>query len=129
MEAAAVARLADSSVRMVTSYRSVRVESLFARDPDRTLRFVRGRLGGLGVDDDEHARLRATLMVYLDESSSRIATSKRLGIHPNTVANRVRAARALLDSDVAESRVELRAALRLAVTLGSAVLSEPAGTG
>jgi DNA-binding PucR family transcriptional regulator len=124
MDAAAVSRLAGGSGRRVTLYRSVRVAALFARDPDRARRFVRGQLGGLGVDNDEHARLRATLTVYLDESGSRLATAKRLGIHPNTVANRVRAARALLDHEAGESRVELRAALRLAVTLGPAVLRD-----
>jgi hypothetical protein len=124
MDAAAVARLADSTSRRATLYRSVRVAALFARDPERTRRFVTAHLGALGVDNDEHARLRATLMVYLDESGSRLATAKRLGIHPNTVANRVRAARSLLGEDEAESRVELRAALRLAVTLGPVVLAD-----
>ena len=61
-------------------------------------------------------------MVYLEERGSRVATAERLGIHPNTVANRVRASRALLAHDLAESRVELRIALRLALALGSSVL-------
>jgi hypothetical protein len=124
-DAAAVARLAGPRARTMTVFSAVRVPALFARDPDQTRRFVRRQLGGLGVESDEHNRLRATLMVYFDEGASRIATSRRLGIHPNTVANRVRAARALLDDDTAESRVELRAALRLAVILGPAVLTEP----
>ena len=121
-DAAGVAALANFAAGRVTLYRSVRVAALFARDPDRTRRFVRGQLGSLAADDDESARLRATLMVYLEERGSRVATAERLGIHPNTVANRVRASRALLAHDLAESRVELRIALRLALALGSSVL-------
>jgi DNA-binding PucR family transcriptional regulator len=84
-------------------------------------------LGPLSVDDDENARLRATLKVYLEENASRVAVSRRLGIHANTVANRVRACQELLGRDLGTRQVELQVALTLAETLGAAVLRETSG--
>ncbi|MEA2312521.1 MAG: hypothetical protein QOE28_2489 [Solirubrobacteraceae bacterium] len=106
----------------VTAFHAVEVAALFADDPERTRRFVHERLGGLATDDDESHRLRATLMLYLEENGSRVATAKRIGVHPNTVANRIRACREILGHDVGHDQVPLLVALTLAATLGPAVL-------
>jgi DNA-binding PucR family transcriptional regulator len=96
--------------------------ALVAGDLERARRFVRAELGALAAGDDETTRLRATLKVYLEESGSRVATARRLGVHPNTVANRVQSCREVLARDLTERRVQLEVALALAQLLGPAVL-------
>ncbi len=106
----------------VTRYRSVELAAMLVHDPDRTRRFVHAQLGGLAVDDDHCSRLRATLRVYLDEHCSRLATAERLGVHPNTIGNRIRTCQELLDRELSGQTLELHAALALADMLGSPVL-------
>jgi DNA-binding PucR family transcriptional regulator len=122
-DTARVARLAARRPGTITSYNAVELATFMADDIARTRRFVQDQLGPLGRDDDEHRRLRVTLMLYLEEHGSRIATARRLGIHPNTVANRIRTCRELLDHDLSHRQVHLQVALSLAATLGPAVLS------
>jgi DNA-binding PucR family transcriptional regulator len=124
-DAVDAARVAIASRRRsgtVIPFHAVELAALIAGDPDRTRRFVRERLGKLARDDDESARLRATLILYLEENGSRVATAKRIGIHPNTVANRIRTCRELLGHEVEKDQVPLLVALTLAATLGPAVL-------
>jgi DNA-binding PucR family transcriptional regulator len=124
-DAGDTARVVNLSGRLagtVTAFHAVELAALLAGDPDRTQRFVHGRLGALARDDDETARLRATLMIYLEENGSRVATAARIGIHPNTVANRIRTCRELLGRDFGKDQVLLMVALELATTLGTAVL-------
>lgn len=106
----------------ITRYRSVELAAMLVHDPERTRRFVRAQLGELALDDDHCGRLRATLRVYLDEHCSRLATAERLGVHPNTIGNRIRACQELLDRDLGNGSLELHAALALADQLGSPVL-------
>ena len=91
-------------------------------DTARARRFVRSELGPLAEDDDEAARLRIILKVYLEESGSRVGTARRLNVHPNTVANRVQTCRDMLDRSLGDRRVQLEVALALAELLGPAVL-------
>ena len=49
-----------------------------------------GRLGPLADDDDQHARLRDALRVFLQENGSYKATAERLILHKNSVQYRVR---------------------------------------
>jgi DNA-binding PucR family transcriptional regulator len=121
-DAARVAMLAGRRPGTVTRYRSVQLGALMAGEVERTRRFVLDHLGPLAAADDETARLRATLKVYLEEHRSRIAAARRLGIHQNTVANRVKACRELLGDELGERSAELQVALTLAQTLGDAVL-------
>ena len=65
------------------------------------------RLSGTGTSG-------ATLRVYLEEHASPARTAARLGVHPNTVANRVRAAEELLGRDAAGRVAETLVALQLA---------------
>ena len=127
LDAARVLMLSERSPGSVARYRTVQLGALMLGDQERTSRFVLEELGPLSVDDDENARLRATLKVYLEENASRVAVSRRLGIHANTVANRVRACQELLGRDLRTRQVELQVALTLAETLGAAVLRETSG--
>ncbi|MBJ7330574.1 MAG: helix-turn-helix domain-containing protein [Solirubrobacteraceae bacterium] len=123
-----VALTAGRRLGSVVPFRRVELAALLSDDLQRARRFVDGHLGPLAVDDDEHGRLRSTLRVYLEENGSRVAVARRLGIHANTVGNRVRACEELLGGELPERRVELHVALALAQTLGSSVLRPGAVT-
>lgn len=122
IDAARVARLGERRPGAVTAHRAVELPAPLSADVERARRFVREQLGRLAREDDETARLRATLLAYLEENGSRIATAERLGIHPNTVANRIRAYRELLDHDLSRRWARLQVALGLAASPGPAVL-------
>ena len=121
-DAARVAMVAGRRPGSVVRYRSVQLGALLSGDLERTARYVREQLGALAAGDDASARLRVTLKVYLEEHASRIAAARRLGIHQNTVANRVKTCRDLLGHDLSTGVVDLQVALTLAQTLGDAVL-------
>jgi DNA-binding PucR family transcriptional regulator len=97
----------------VVRYGRIVVPSLLTVDPERARSFVMRELGELARPDDATTRLRATLLVFLDEGSRPLSTAKRLGIHQNTVNYRIRQAEALLGHAVRERRYELETALRL----------------
>jgi DNA-binding PucR family transcriptional regulator len=121
-DAATVAVASRRRPGSVVRFHAVELAALLVGDLERTRRFVHERLGALATDDDEHHRLRATLLLYLEENGSRVAAAKRIGVHPNTVANRIRTCREILDRDVGQDQVPLLVALTLAATLGPAVL-------
>ena len=97
-----------------TSFGSVALDALLTQDIDEAGRFARNELGSLMDDSDSCRRLAATLEVFLHEESSFVRAARRLGIHENTVAYRVRRAEEMLGRKAAERQLELRAALRLA---------------
>jgi hypothetical protein len=114
------ARLARRVVQLrggtgaVATYPDLALEALLTEDPDAARRFVDRELGPLAAGDDAAARLASTLAIFLEEGASFVRAGRRLGIHANTVAYRVRRAEALLGRPVAERQLELRVALRLA---------------
>lgn len=108
-----VAQLVRRPAGSITRYRQVALSSLLLHDVDGARRFVAGELGELAADDDGARRVAATLRVYLEEDSSPVRASRRLGIHPNTVAYRVRRAEAMLGHPVTSRPLELQVALAL----------------
>jgi DNA-binding PucR family transcriptional regulator len=86
--------------------------------------FVRRELGRLALTDETTRRLAATLRTYLDENGSRGRTAKRLHVHENTVAYRIRQAEELLGRALDKRTLELRAALTLAE-----LVAEPSDAG
>lgn len=104
-------------------YQSVALASLLSADPAHAVRFAQDELGVLGAPSDLMARLRATLRVYLEERLSPSRTSRRLGIHQNTVVYRVRQAEELLGRPIDERRLELEVALRLCDALDGLALA------
>lgn len=122
VKAMRVAQLAGRRPGTVVLYREVELAALALDDIERTRHFVRSVLRDLAIDDDETARLRATLKVFLDCDRSRRDAAERLGLHPNTIGARVQACQELLGPDAGRRPAELRAALALGASLGSAVL-------
>lgn len=119
-QARRVASLAGLGAGTLTRYDQVALRSLATANLPEAREFVERELGGLAANDDVSVRLAATLRAYLDELASRGRTAKRLGIHENTVSNRVRQAEEVLGRPVEERNLELRVALAIADLVRSA---------
>jgi DNA-binding PucR family transcriptional regulator len=122
VDAQRVARGRGRRAGAVVRYGNVELAAMLVGDLERARRFVQRHLGALAVDDEDTARLRATLRAYLDEQGSRQATAERLGVHSNTVGNRVNRCQDLLGQPVGVRAFELHAALVVAQVLGPPVL-------
>ncbi|WP_158240340.1 PucR family transcriptional regulator [Mycobacterium hubeiense] len=114
VEAQRIARLVGRPVGSVTRYDTVSLRAITTVDIDQARVFVQRELGRLGSTDETTRRLAATLRTYLDENCSRGRTAKRLHIHENTVAYRIRQAEELLGRSLDKRTLELRVALTLA---------------
>ena len=90
------------------------LEALLLGDLDEARRFVERELGALAGDAEATRRIVATVLAFLDEGASFARAARRLGVHENTVAYRVRRAEELRGRRVADRRLELHVALRLA---------------
>jgi DNA-binding PucR family transcriptional regulator len=84
--------------------------------------WVLSTLAGLASDDEHHARLRETLLVFLQSGGSYKTTAQQLLLHKNTVQYRVRKAEESLGRPVGENRHDVELALRASHWLGSSVL-------
>ena len=84
-------------------------------------------LAGLAVDDEHHARLRETLLVFLQSGGSYKATAERLMVHKNTVQYRIRKAEESLGRPVGENRHGVELALQACHWLGLSVLQHVPG--
>ena len=83
-------------------------------------------LAGLADEDEHHARLRETLLVFLQTGGSYKTTAEQLMLHKNTVQYRIRKAKESLGLPMGEDRYEVQLALRASQWLGSSVLQPPA---
>jgi hypothetical protein len=90
--------------------------------------WVLGTLADLATDDEHHARLRDTLLIFLRSGGSYKTTAEQLMLHKNTVQYRIRKAEESLGRPVADSRHDVELALLASHWLGSAVL-RPAAAG
>ena len=104
----------------------VRLEAMLLSDETRARAFVSAELGRLSASDTIAERLRETLLAWL-ATGSHVSAAAMLGVHENTVRNRIRQAEALLDASVLLRRTELQVALRLERVLkADALAREPA---
>lgn len=108
-----IAQLTQQRAGTVTRYDTVALAALASTDVGEAREFVRAELGQLLGDDDQSVRLSATLRVYLEENMSPSRASRRLGVHENTIANRIRSAQELLPHPIEQRACELQVALRL----------------
>jgi DNA-binding PucR family transcriptional regulator len=114
VQARRVAQLARSRPGSVTRYEDVALTALASVDMELARDLVARELGPLAEQDDDTVRLAATLRVYLEEQASPRRTAQRLGVHENTVKNRVRTIREVLGHAPEQRVAELLVALRLA---------------
>ncbi len=90
--------------------------------------WVLATLAGLATDDEHHARLRETLLVFLQTGGSYKATAERLTLHKNTVQYRIHKAEESLGRPVGERQHDVELALRASHWLGASVLRQAQGT-
>ena len=105
--------------------REVRLETMLLGDEQRARRFLADELGQLAARDSGAARLRETLLAWL-ATGSHVSAAAMLGVHENTVRNRIRAAEALLGAPLLGRRTELQVALRLERVLSASDAAQAA---
>jgi DNA-binding PucR family transcriptional regulator len=86
-----VAQLARRRPGTITSFADVALTALASADERAARDFVAAELGPLAAEDEDTRRLAETLCAYLEERSSPRRTAHRLGVHENTIKNRIRA--------------------------------------
>jgi DNA-binding PucR family transcriptional regulator len=107
------------------TYAEVAPVAMMLGSADLLRAWVLSTLGQLATDDEHHARLRDTLLVFLDTGGSYKATAERLLLHKNSVQYRIRKAEETLGRPVGDSRHDLELALRASRWLGRSVLRSP----
>ena len=120
LAAQAVALAAGRAPRVVT-FEEVAPVAMMLGSADLLRAWVLAILGGLATDDEHHARLRDTLLTFLQSGGSYKATAEQLTLHKNTVQYRIRKAEESMGRP-AGSRYDVELALRASHWLGPAVL-------
>jgi DNA-binding PucR family transcriptional regulator len=113
MHARRIARLTGRRPGFVTAWDDVALAAVASVDLELAQQFVASELGALADNDDQTSRLATTLRVYLDEGMSPRRAAQRLGVHENTIGNRIRVAQERLPRPIEERACELQVALRL----------------
>jgi PucR C-terminal helix-turn-helix domain/GGDEF-like domain len=116
LEAARIQRAVGQEGQPYLWAREVRLEALLLHDEQRARDFVAEELGPLASAEPQAARLRDTLKAWL-ATGSVVSAAAMLGVHENTVRNRIRAAEDMLGMPLLPRRTELQAALRLYAVL------------
>jgi DNA-binding PucR family transcriptional regulator len=120
--AAQAVALAAGSPPRVTAFSEVAPVAMMLGSPDLLRAWVLSTLAGLATDDEHHARLRDTLLTFLQTGGSYKTTAERLVLHKNTVQYRIRKAEESLGRPVGENQDDVGLALRASHWLGSSVL-------
>jgi PucR C-terminal helix-turn-helix domain/GGDEF-like domain len=123
LRAHAVALIAGPAAPRVIRFAEVAPIALLAEDIGAARTWVSRALGPLAADDDQTARLRETLQVFLSTGGSYQETAERLSLHKNTVFYRVRKAQEVRGRKVADDRFVVELALLACHWLGPAVLT------
>ena len=118
----AVALAAGSPPPRAVTFSEVAPVAMMLGSDDLLRAWVLSTLAGLAADDEHHARLRETLLVFLQSGGSYKTTAERLMLHKNTVQYRIRKANESLGRPVGENRHDVELALRASHWLGSSVL-------
>jgi hypothetical protein len=120
--AQAVALAAGSPPPRAVAFSQVAPVAMMLGCPDLLRAWVLSTLAGLAADDEHHARLRETLLVFLQSGGSYKATAEQLVLHKNTVQYRIRKAEESLGRAVSVNRHHVELALQASHWLGSSVL-------
>lgn len=104
----------------------LRAATLLVNDLRATRRLVRGALGALAEEGEGAERLRETLLAFVEERESYVATAARVHLHKNTIKYRVDRAVEARGRPLSEDRLDLELALIACKWFGPAVLvTEP----
>lgn len=107
----------------VTTYAEIALADAMSVDLDLARSFVAAELGALAVDGRREEQERQVLLAVLDAQGGLAAAAEALGVHRNTVLQRLRRAEERRSRPATERVAELHAALRLVQALGPAVLA------
>jgi PucR C-terminal helix-turn-helix domain len=97
----------------VTRFEDVALEALAIEDAESARATAACVLRGFDDESVRSRRLRSTLLAYFESNHNAAATAAAIGVHQQTVANRIRAVEAELGAAVSSRRAELELALRL----------------
>ncbi len=113
--------VARKTNRHLVRYADVAVEALASENRADARAFVARELRGIEDDTKASRERRETIAAYFAAEHNAASAAATLGVHQQTVANRLRAAEDKLGHPVGARRVELELALRLRACLdGSA---------
>jgi DNA-binding PucR family transcriptional regulator len=124
--AQAVVLAAGSPAPRAVAFSEVAPVAMMLGSAELLRAWVLSTLGSLAADDEHHARLRDTLLVFLRNGGSYKTTAEQLILHKNTVQYRVRKAEESLGRPVGDNRQDVELALQASHWLGSSVLRPPA---
>jgi len=127
LAAQAVAFAAGSQAPRAVAFGEVAPIAMMLGSAELLRAWVLSTLAGLADEDEHHARLRETLLVFLQAGGSYKTTAEQLMLHKNTVQYRIRKAKESLGRPMGENRYEVELALRASRWLGSSVLQAAAG--
>ncbi|MGW1886794.1 PucR family transcriptional regulator [Streptomyces sp. NPDC001970] len=113
---------AASPAPQFTDFSAVAPIALMATNIDDMRAWAWGILGPLAVDDENSARLRETVHVFLETGCSYTATASVQILHKNTVQYRIRKAEEIMGHPVQKGHTDLEVALRAIQYLGSTLL-------
>ena len=102
----------------VAFYADFAIEALASSNREEARSFIGHELRGIDDDSTASMRIRETILAYFAAEQNAASAAAALGIHQQTVANRLRAAEERLGHPVVSRRVELETALRLRACLG-----------
>jgi DNA-binding PucR family transcriptional regulator len=124
LRARRIIELSGRSAPSVTEFSDVALVDAISRDLDAARAFVAAQLGDLARNDAKERGERATLLAVLDAQGSLTTAARTLGIHKNTVLQRVRRAEERRGRPATTQVAELHAALFVCDVLGASVLPE-----
>ncbi|MFD3456616.1 PucR family transcriptional regulator [Streptomyces sp. NPDC058691] len=105
-----------------TDYSRVAPIALMSTNIQDLRAWVQAVLGPLATDDENSARLRETVQIFLDTGGSYTATAGAQILHKNTVQYRIRKIEEALGHPVQKGHTDLEVALLAVQYLGSALL-------
>lgn len=107
----------------VTAYQDIALVDLMSGDVDLARAFVASELGGLAVTGRREDEERRALLAVLDAQGGLAAAAEELGLHRNTVLQRLRRAEERRGRPASQRVAELHAALCLVQVLGPVLLA------
>jgi DNA-binding PucR family transcriptional regulator len=127
LEALRAQRVVDLSGRpapSATRFGEVALVDALSRDIEAARSLVARELGPLAGTGAREGEERAALLAVLDARGSLAAAAEALGVHRNTVLQRMRRAEDRRGRSAQQNALELHAALRLVAVLGRGVLMQ-----
>jgi hypothetical protein len=111
--------LAPTTGPSITLYSDVAIEALATESAEEARNFVSRELGAINDESAVSRRIRETLAAYFAAEHNAASAAAILGVHQQTVANRLRAAEERLGHPIGARRIELELALRLRRSLAN----------